>query len=260
MGGDSITIYKITNVINSKVYIGKCHNSVKARFKRHIKESENYTLDTHFARAIREYGKENFIYEIIDKAKSPEELIEKEKYWIAYYKSNNELYGYNCSDGGEGGNTYQNKTEEELNLIKNKIRETKLGSKNPQARKVKCKNIISEEEFHFDTVKDMCIFFKETQHNFITRRCTHKTKCLYKREWLISYEDEEYDLTCTVNKNNRKARSVKIINLSNNEEKIFNSYAEAERYYKLTPKILSKKTYKQGDSYIIKNLKVVILK
>jgi hypothetical protein len=42
-------------------------------------------IDTHFARAIRKYGQENFIAEIIDTADSKEELSEKEKYWIERY-------------------------------------------------------------------------------------------------------------------------------------------------------------------------------
>ena len=35
-------------------------------------------------------------------------------------------------------------------------------------------------------------FFHETNHQFISRRCLHKIKLLYKNEWLISYEDDEY--------------------------------------------------------------------
>ena len=71
-------IYKITNIQNNKVYIGQTIRPVKNRFNRHINDAMNNTLNTHFARAIRKYGKENFIIEIIDEAKNQDELNLKE--------------------------------------------------------------------------------------------------------------------------------------------------------------------------------------
>lgn len=63
-------IYKITNIQNNKVYIGQTINPIQKRFHRHIRDAMNNILDTHFARAIRKYGPENFIIEQIDSAKS----------------------------------------------------------------------------------------------------------------------------------------------------------------------------------------------
>ena len=115
-------IYKITNIQNNKVYIGQTIRPIEQRFKRHINDALNNILDTHFARAIRKYGKENFIIEQIDTAQTQEELNQKEQYWIQYYNSVNE--GYNETDAISkcGGNTYQSKTEEEMEVIKEKIR------------------------------------------------------------------------------------------------------------------------------------------
>ena len=53
-------IYKITNIQNNKVYIGQTIRPVKDRFNRHINDALNNIIDTHFARAIRKHGKENF--------------------------------------------------------------------------------------------------------------------------------------------------------------------------------------------------------
>ena len=127
-------IYKITNIQNNKVYIGQTIRPVKDRFNRHINDALNNIIDTHFARAIRKYGKENFQIEIIDTAQNQNELNEKERYWIQYYNSVKE--GYNETDAISkcGGNTYQSKTEEEMEVIKEKIRQTKIGAKNPMAR------------------------------------------------------------------------------------------------------------------------------
>ena len=145
-------IYKITNIQNNKVYIGQTIRPVKDRFNRHINDALNNIIDTHFARAIRKYGKENFIIEQIDTAQTQDELNQKERYWIQYYNSVEE--GYNETDAISkcGGNTYQSKTEEEMEVIKEKIRQTKIGAKNPKARKVKRINIETNEIDIFDTV------------------------------------------------------------------------------------------------------------
>ena len=52
-------IYIITNIQNNKVYIGQTIRPVEYRFNRHINDALNNKLDTHFARAIRKYGKEH---------------------------------------------------------------------------------------------------------------------------------------------------------------------------------------------------------
>lgn len=72
-------VYKITNKVNNKVYIGQSIRPIDERFNRHINDAVNYVLDTHFARAIRKYGKENFFIELIDTAETQEELTLKEK-------------------------------------------------------------------------------------------------------------------------------------------------------------------------------------
>ena len=106
-------IYKITNIQNNKVYIGQSIRPIEQRFKRHISDALNNILDTHFARAIRKYGKENFIIEKIDTAVNQDELNQKEQYWIQFYDSINQ--GYNETDAISkcGGNTYKSKTNEE---------------------------------------------------------------------------------------------------------------------------------------------------
>ena len=51
-------IYKITNIQNNKVYIGQTIRPVQDRFNRHISDALHDIIDTHFARAIKKYGKE----------------------------------------------------------------------------------------------------------------------------------------------------------------------------------------------------------
>ena len=145
-------IYKISNTQNDKVYIGQTIRPIEQRFHRHINDALNNNLDTHFARAIRKYGAECFYVEEIDSANTQEELNQKEQYWIRFYNSVEE--GYNETDALYkcGGNTYQSKSKEEMEVIKEKIRQTKLGAKNPMAKRIKRINVITGEVDYFDTV------------------------------------------------------------------------------------------------------------
>lgn len=95
-------IYKATNKINGKLYVGKTYNFEK-RKREHFYDIDN---NLPFHRALKKYGKENFEWEIIDTAKTEKEIIEKEIYWIK--KLNTCIHspnsnGYNITLGGEGG-------------------------------------------------------------------------------------------------------------------------------------------------------------
>ena len=151
----------------------------------------NNILDTHFARAIRKYGKNNFIIEQIDTAKTQDELNKKEQYWIQYY--NSVIDGYNETDAITkcGGNTYQSKTEQEMEVIKEKIRQTKLGNKNPMAKKVKRINIITNEMEIFDTViscAQACGI--KNGKTSIAARLNGQVKSPYKNIWIFEYYNE----------------------------------------------------------------------
>ena len=184
-------IYKITNIQNNKIYIGQTIRPIEQRFRRHINDALNNVLDTHFARAIRKYGKDSFTIEQIDTASNQEELNKKEQYWIHYYNSVNE--GYNETDAISkcGGNTYQSKTKEEMEVIKEKIRQTKIGSKNPMAKKIKRTNIQTGEIDILDTIiscaKACGIMNGKT---FISTRLNGQVKSPFKKMWIFEYYDE----------------------------------------------------------------------
>ena len=148
-------------------------------------------LDTHFARAIRKYGPDKWQLEVIDGAETQEELNQKEQYWIKYYNSVEE--GYNETDAISkcGGNTYQSKTEEEMEEIKEKIRQTKLGAKNPMARRIRRVNVITGEINVFDTViscAQACGI--KNGKTSITTRLNGQVTSPYKNTWIFEYCDE----------------------------------------------------------------------
>ena len=70
-------VYKITNKVNGKVYIGQTSETLQKRFSRHM-GYQALEHDTKFYRAVRKYGKDSFTIEQIDTAKTQKELDEKE--------------------------------------------------------------------------------------------------------------------------------------------------------------------------------------
>ena len=107
-------IYKITNNINQKSYIGKTERNISVRYKEHIRH-KNY-LDLPLYRAFNKYGIENFSISQLEECDNSI-LDKREIYWINYYKTY--LSGYNCTAGGEGGiKTYEEDIEEIINRYK----------------------------------------------------------------------------------------------------------------------------------------------
>lgn len=184
-------IYKITNIQNNKIYIGQTIKPIQDRFKRHLQDAINGKLNTHFARAIRKYGPDNFIIEAIDTATSQTELTLKEKYWIDFYDSVKTGYNetnaiYKC-----GGNTYQSKNEEEMKIIKKRIRDSKLGKKNPMARKIKRINIKTNEVDIFDTIISCARACGiKSGKTSITERLSKKRTTPLKGIWMFEYYNE----------------------------------------------------------------------
>lgn len=91
-------IYKITNLLNKKVYIGQSVD-VKTRWANHIKASLGIDSIAHSKvhDAMAQDGVWNFTFELLEKCDKPM-LNEREKYYIGFYQSN--LYGYNLTKGG----------------------------------------------------------------------------------------------------------------------------------------------------------------
>lgn len=105
-------IYKITNLINQKAYIGKTTNTIKERWGEHISESKSERAKNRpIYRAINKYGVENFSIELIEEV-DIKELSDKEIYWIGYYDTYNN--GYNATLGGDGRILYDYDSIKEL--------------------------------------------------------------------------------------------------------------------------------------------------
>lgn len=103
-------IYKITNQINGKIYIGQTVQPLQRRFKQHISMALRNLPNLshiHLYAAIRQYGPQAFNIEQIDSASSRNELNQKEQYWITTLQTLNTAVGYNCAYGGQGNVAYE---------------------------------------------------------------------------------------------------------------------------------------------------------
>lgn len=115
-------IYKITNKINGKCYIGQS-NDIHRRWKQEL--APNAKLNPHLARAFEKYGIDNFEFEIIEECKR-EQLNEREQFYIEIYNSINPELGYNKTLGGDGNFGRHFIMSEEQ---KEKIRQANTGRK-----------------------------------------------------------------------------------------------------------------------------------
>lgn len=92
-------VYKHTNRINGKVYIGITSQKPRDRWD----SGWGYQQNKHFWDSIQKYGWNNFDHEILFSNLSQSEAFVKEKELILYYDSQNYKKGYNNSPGGESG-------------------------------------------------------------------------------------------------------------------------------------------------------------
>ena len=124
-------VYKITNKITGKIYIGITNQGSGARYRHHWYESR-IGEPSPIHRSMAKYGEDNFTLEIIDFAETYEELKEKEKFWIKKFNSTDRNIGYNLTEGGDGtfGRTHSEETKE-------KIRQKALGRKISEETKKK---------------------------------------------------------------------------------------------------------------------------
>jgi group I intron endonuclease len=105
-------IYKTTNLLNGKIYIGQTSKDLNTNYLGSGKV---------VIKAIKKYGKSNFKREVLEECDSKEYMNNREKYWIQHFDSINRNIGYNVSIGGEGGNLGDKVNQKISETRKNKI-------------------------------------------------------------------------------------------------------------------------------------------
>lgn len=129
-------IYKITNKLNNKVYIGLTTRTLDIRWKEHLRHSSQ-KIDA----AITEFGARNFTIELIEEC-NIDIIDNKEQYWIQYYNSFDN--GYNLTAGGR---------DDKMIFMPIKIKEVKkLWDKGYNQKK-----IVDETKLNVETVHNYLV-------------------------------------------------------------------------------------------------------
>jgi group I intron endonuclease len=218
-------IYKITNLINNKVYIGQSKNI----YKRWYMEQHSKThVNIHLYNSFKKYGIDKFKFEVVYETY---DLNKWEKFFIFWNQSN--IIGYNMTKGGEGGGVIGFKFTEDS---KNKMRKTK---NDPNYIKYITNKLRTEYPYG---KKVICI---ETGAIYRSIRAAEREingggglALALKHGWKYKgytweYIDKKYNnqllkTTC--------CKPVKCIET----EKIFKSITEAAKYYNITPRPIMK--------------------
>lgn len=112
-------VYRITNKINNKSYIGVSKRT-QARFRQHFVDAINKKYNTYFYSAIRKYGREAFELSIVETFTTEKDVYEAEKKYIRELETLAPK-GYNSHEGGRGGSL--NATPE----LRKKLSDAKIG-------------------------------------------------------------------------------------------------------------------------------------
>lgn len=243
-------IYKITNLINNKVYIGKTSRSLETRWQEHRKNF--YKLQDKMAihMAMFKYGSEAFDLEKIENC-NESNINEREQYWIDYYNSYNN--GYNSTLGGEG--SVKVDYQEVLSLWKQGLNLQQITNKmkidrHTASNILKIYNITEKEIFRrgigrpvlqytlegkfvnrFDSITDAVNNMGKNNIGAIKNCCNKTSKSAYNFLW--KYEDDNTSIEEIIYdfKKSGKGKTKKVLQYDLNDNFIqkHNSCREAAR-------------------------------
>jgi len=251
-----MVVYKTTNLINGKIYIGKDINN----------NSDYIGSGLLLNRAIGKYGINNFKKEILESCSNIDILNLQEKYWIKFYNSTNKQIGYNISCGGDGGDTFSNNPNKEIirkrfvKSNKEKCKGRKLSEKTKQKMKLNCPNYNGSKNPFYgkhhtpQTIQKM----QEIQSN---RMWNDKiSKSISKKISLMSNEERKtfFGRNFNQNKSNENRRGIKMWTKSDEIKKIFGEdifrlHNEKKSYSEIS-RIISNKNGKNVGWWVIRTV------
>ena len=129
-------IYSCFNTITGKHYVGQTKFTAFERFRGHLKESrmqKSHRKGSKFHSALRKYGKDAFNITVLTTCNTQDETDLAEQYWISYFNSTDDEFGYNTAIGGLTHFGPKNHSEE----TKAKMRAAKIGKKFTEEHKRK---------------------------------------------------------------------------------------------------------------------------
>lgn len=214
-------IYITTNLINGKRYIGQ--KMFREKWKGYLGSG------IHLKRAIKKYGRENFVRNIVDIAYSKEDLDRLEKEWINNYNAIENDDFYNIAEGGEGGFLIAGKSELEIKRIYKKIGDSNKGIKHSkQAREKISKGHMGIEPWN-KGISGYSVHSEETK-SIMSVRQMGENNSFYGRKH--SAETKKKFSESRSGKNNPRAKRVICITTG----KVFDTIKDGAIYYNIRGK------------------------
>jgi hypothetical protein len=199
-------IYKTTNLINGKYYVGKDQKN----------NPEYLGSGMLLTKAIKKYGKENFKKEILEECFNKEELATRERYWIEKLDARNKKIAYNIGEGGDGGDNFSGHPD--LDKIKKKISDSVLGRESWNKGKT---GVYSEESL--ERMKNArLVLTGESSSNFVkidkdvlnelllTNTINETARKLNISVSCVRRKIKDFSLDYSVVKNIRKEKKIKV--------------------------------------------------
>jgi len=210
-------IYKITNLVTNKVYIGSAKN-IDARIKAHISKLKgNFHINKHLQSSYNKYKEENFKFEIIREV-SNSILRRAEQFYINKYQSINPKYGYNKA-------TVISNTWDDIEkpvILKDKIY---FGCYNKQGKLVKV----------FKTIDDVKSFLNVKKCSGVYESCnSNLTKTAHKYYWIrLDVKKSKFENKLNVFKRKGRHRELLQYDLEGNFIKKWSCATEAAAFLKI---------------------------
>lgn len=226
---DSVGIYKITNKINNHFYIGSTDRQFKERFKEHCRYYEMYKEGAHLNShpvlwaAYDKYGIENFEVELVEilDGKTFEEILEREEYYIQtlnpeYNVCKFPTCGGKPNLGRKLSEEWKQHISEKSSLYKHSEETLAKVTENNKKGAVKLEftNLQTNEKLKFSSWIEASDYFSVTPGAL---QNAYKRYGKFHKIWKID-------------KLNTQKKKIKVI-IENDEEIIFNSYSECDKYF-----------------------------
>lgn len=248
---NSVGVYKITNKINNHFYIGSTDRQFKERFKEHCRYYEMYKEGAHLNShpvlwaAYDKYGIENFEVELVEilDGKTFEEILEREEYYIQtlnpeYNVCKFPTCGGKPNLGRKLSEEWKQHIGEKSSMYKHSEETLKKVTQNNKNNAVKLQfvNLNTNETLNFTSWVEASEYFGNISPQGLQKAFNRSG--IWRKEWKI-------------NKLSNQKKKIKVI-IENDEEIIFNSYSECDKYFDMwrgyTSELVNKKS-----SQLIKN-------
>jgi len=149
-------IYKTTNLINGKIYVGQ-----------HCKSEDDgyFGSGKVIKHAIKKYGKENFVRETLEFC-TPDNVDEREVHWIDKLDARNPEFGYNIQNGGFGRGRLSNQEKQHLSIIMMGNKNPNYGNKWTEEQKDKLRQLNLGKKLSKEHKNKISIWNKENGNQF----------------------------------------------------------------------------------------------